>query len=157
MALGSSVMLGIRLPVNFHSPYKAASIIEFWRRWHISLSAFLRDYLYIPLGGNRRGRARRYLNLFITMLLGGLWHGANWTFMLWGGLHGFYLSINHAFRHATRGMRRRPPPWLPLHAGVGGADLRRPPPWPGSCSARPILPPRATWRAAWWAWAIPLW
>ena len=106
MALGSSVMLGIRLPVNFHSPYKAASIIEFWRRWHISLSAFLRDYLYIPLGGNRHGRARRYLNLFITMLLGGLWHGANWTFMLWGGLHGLYLTVNHAFRHAMQ--RPRP-------------------------------------------------
>jgi D-alanyl-lipoteichoic acid acyltransferase DltB (MBOAT superfamily) len=102
--------------VNFHSPYKAASIIEFWRRWHISLSAFLRDYLYIPLGGNRHGRARRYLNLFIAMLLGGLWHGANWTFMLWGGLHGFYLSVNHAFRHAMRG-RAVPRAWaLPLHA-----------------------------------------
>jgi D-alanyl-lipoteichoic acid acyltransferase DltB (MBOAT superfamily) len=115
MALGSSVMLGIRLPVNFHSPYKAASIIEFWRRWHISLSAFLRDYLYIPLGGNRHGRARRHLNLFVTMLLGGLWHGANWTFMLWGGLHGLYLSINHAFRRACRG-RHAPPAWrVPLH------------------------------------------
>jgi alginate O-acetyltransferase complex protein AlgI len=116
MALGSSVTLGIRLPVNFHSPYKAASIIEFWRRWHISLSAFLRDYLYIPLGGNRGGRARRYLNLFITMLLGGLWHGANWTFMLWGGLHGFYLSINHAFRHLTKGRQAPPALRLPLHA-----------------------------------------
>lgn len=115
MALGSSVMLGIRLPVNFHSPYKAASIIEFWRRWHISLSAFLRDYLYVPLGGNRHGPARRYLNLFVTMLLGGLWHGANWTFMLWGGLHGLYLSINHAFRRACRG-RTIAPGWrLPLH------------------------------------------
>jgi len=116
MALGSSLMLGIRLPVNFHSPYKSASIIEFWRRWHISLSAFLRDYLYVPLGGNRKGRARRYLNLFITMLLGGLWHGANWTFMLWGGLHGLYLSINHAFRHATKGMNLAPAWRLPLHA-----------------------------------------
>jgi D-alanyl-lipoteichoic acid acyltransferase DltB (MBOAT superfamily) len=116
MALGSSVMLGIRLPVNFHSPYKAASIIEFWRRWHISLSAFLRDYLYIPLGGNRHGRMRRYVNLFITMLLGGLWHGANWTFMVWGGLHGFYLSVNHAFRRARRG-RSLPRAWgPPLHA-----------------------------------------
>src|SRR5690349_8524230 len=116
MALGSSLMLGIRLPVNFHSPYKSASIIEFWRRWHISLSAFLRDYLYVPLGGNRKGRMPRYLNLFITMLLGGLWHGANWTFMLWGGLHGLYLSINHAFRHATKGMSA-PRAWrLPLHA-----------------------------------------
>ena len=116
MALGSSLMLGIRLPVNFHSPYKAASIIEFWRRWHISLSAFLRDYLYISLGGNRQGRGRRYLNLFITMLLGGLWHGASWTFMLWGGLHGLYLSINHAFRHATRNMRAPAALKLPLHA-----------------------------------------
>src|SRR5271154_5583317 len=116
MALGSSVMLGIRLPVNFHSPYKAASIIEFWRRWHISLSAFLRDYLYIPLGGNRPGRARRYLNLFITMLLGGLWHGANWTFMLWGGLHGCYLAINHAFRLLTETVTV-PAVWhLPLRA-----------------------------------------
>ena len=116
MALGSSVMMGIRLPVNFHSPYKAASIIEFWRRWHISLSAFLRDYLYIPLGGNRGGRARRYLNLFVTMLLGGLWHGANWTFMLWGGLHGLYLSINHAFRHVTKGMSAPLALRLPLRA-----------------------------------------
>jgi len=115
MALGSSVMLGIRLPVNFHSPYKAASIVEFWRRWHISLSAFLRDYLYIPLGGNRQGRGRRYFNLFVTMLLGGLWHGANWTFMLWGGLHGLYLSINHAFRHATKGTALPPALRLPLH------------------------------------------
>jgi D-alanyl-lipoteichoic acid acyltransferase DltB (MBOAT superfamily) len=115
MALGSSVMLGIRLPVNFNSPYKSASIIEFWRRWHISLSAFLRDYLYIPLGGNRGGTARRYLNLFLTMLLGGLWHGAAWTFMLWGGLHGFYLSVNHAFRHATKGMMAPAALRLPLH------------------------------------------
>jgi alginate O-acetyltransferase complex protein AlgI len=114
MALGSSVMLGIRLPVNFNSPYKSASIIEFWRRWHISLSAFLRDYLYIPLGGNRTGRARRYLNLFITMLLGGLWHGAAWTFMLWGGLHGVYLSVNHAFRHATKDMTAPVALHLPL-------------------------------------------
>ena len=116
MALGSSIMLGIRLPVNFHSPYKSAGIIEFWRRWHISLSAFLRDYLYIPLGGNRQGRTRRYLNLFITMLLGGLWHGANWTFMLWGGLHGLYLSINHAFRRLTKTVAV-PAVWhLPLRA-----------------------------------------
>ncbi|HEY4075299.1 MAG TPA: MBOAT family protein [Rhizomicrobium sp.] len=115
MALGSSIMLGIRLPVNFNSPYKSASIIEFWRRWHISLSSFLRDYLYIPLGGNRTGRARRYLNLFITMLLGGLWHGANWTFMLWGGLHGFYLAVNHAFRHVVKGVTPTPALRMPLH------------------------------------------
>ncbi len=99
MALGSSCMLGIRLPFNFNSPYKAESIIEFWRRWHISLSTFLRDYLYFKLGGNRNGTIRRYANLMITMLLGGLWHGANWTFMIWGGLHGFYLVVNHAWRN----------------------------------------------------------
>ncbi len=99
MALGSALLFGIRLPVNFYSPYKATSIIEFWRRWHITLSNFLRDYLYIPLGGNRKGPARRYANLFITMLLGGLWHGAGWTFVVWGLLHGIYLVINHLLRH----------------------------------------------------------
>jgi alginate O-acetyltransferase complex protein AlgI len=99
MAYGLSYMFGIILPINFNSPYKACSIIEFWRRWHMTLSAFLRDYLYIPLGGNRLGRTRRYMNLFVTMGLGGLWHGANWTFVIWGGLHGIYLAINHAVRH----------------------------------------------------------
>lgn len=98
MAIGLSRMLGIRLPLNFDSPYKATSIIEFWRRWHITLSRFLRDYLYFALGGNKKGSARRYLNLMTTMLLGGLWHGAGWTFVIWGGLHGLYLSINHAWR-----------------------------------------------------------
>jgi D-alanyl-lipoteichoic acid acyltransferase DltB (MBOAT superfamily) len=105
MALGSSCMLGIRLPFNFNSPYKAASIIDFWRRWHVSLSAFLRDYLYFALGGNRKGPALRYINLMITMLLGGLWHGANWTFMIWGGLHGLYLCVNHAWHAATENVR----------------------------------------------------
>lgn len=95
MAIGLARMFGIKLPVNFDSPYKATSIIDFWRRWHITLSRFLRDYLYIPLGGNRRGRARRYLNLLITMLLGGLWHGAGWGFVLWGLIHGALLAANH--------------------------------------------------------------
>src|SRR5258707_246799 len=95
MAIGLALLFGIRLPVNFRSPYQAASIIEFWRRWHITLSRFLRDYLYIPLGGNRLGEQRRYLNLMVTMLLGGLWHGAGWNFLIWGGLHGIYLCINH--------------------------------------------------------------
>jgi alginate O-acetyltransferase complex protein AlgI len=95
MAIGMSRMLGIELPINFNSPYKSRNIIDFWRRWHITLSAFLRDYVYIPLGGNRRGLVRRYLNLMATMLIGGLWHGANWTFVFWGGLHGVYLVINH--------------------------------------------------------------
>ena len=96
MAIGISYLFGIRLPLNFNSPYKAVSIVEFWRRWHMTLSRFLRNYLYIPLGGNRRGRARRYFNLLATMALGGLWHGANWTFVIWGTLHGIYLVINHA-------------------------------------------------------------
>jgi alginate O-acetyltransferase complex protein AlgI len=102
MAIGLALLFGIRLPVNFRSPYKAASIIEFWRRWHITLSRFLRDYLYIPLGGNRLGEQRRYLNLMVTMLLGGLWHGAGWNFLIWGGLHGLYLCVNHLW-HAWRG------------------------------------------------------
>lgn len=99
MAYGLSYMFGIVLPLNFNSPYKATSIIDFWRRWHITLSRFLRDYLYIPLGGSRHGSGRRYVNLLITMLLGGLWHGANWTFVVWGGLHGCYLACNHMLRH----------------------------------------------------------
>lgn len=98
MAIGLSLCLGIHLPINFNSPYQATSLIEFWRRWHISLSTFLRDYLYVPLGGNRHGPARRYLNLALTMLLGGLWHGASWTFVLWGGLHGSGLVVNHLWR-----------------------------------------------------------
>ena len=102
MAVGLALLFGIRLPVNFRSPYKAMSIIEFWRRWHITLSRFLRDYLYIPLGGNRLGEQRRYLNLMVTMLLGGLWHGAGWNFLIWGGLHGLYLCVNHLWQ-AWRG------------------------------------------------------
>jgi D-alanyl-lipoteichoic acid acyltransferase DltB (MBOAT superfamily) len=98
MAIGISQMFGIHLPLNFNSPYKARSAIDFWRRWHMTLSRFLRDYLYFPLGGNRKGPARRYANLMITMLLGGLWHGAGWTFVVWGGLHGLYLIVNHAWR-----------------------------------------------------------
>ena len=97
MAIGISLMFGIFLPLNFNSPYKAANIIDFWRRWHMTLSRFLRDYLYISLGGNRHGRVLRYVNLMITMLLGGLWHGAAWTFVVWGALHGLYLCINHAW------------------------------------------------------------
>jgi D-alanyl-lipoteichoic acid acyltransferase DltB (MBOAT superfamily) len=110
MAIGLGLMFSIVLPVNFFSPYKATSIIEFWRRWHITLSAFLRDYLYIPLGGNRSGRYRRYLNLMTVMLLGGLWHGAAWTFVAWGALHGAYLLVNHLWR-GTIG-RKNPLPSL---------------------------------------------
>lgn len=97
MAIGLARLFGIRLPINFDSPYKAVNIIDFWRRWHITLSRFLRDYLYVPLGGKQRGTVRRYENLLITMLLGGLWHGAGWNFVIWGGLHGFYLIVNHGF------------------------------------------------------------
>ena len=100
MAIGIALMFGIHLPINFFSPYKATNIIEFWRRWHMTLSRFLRDYLYIALGGNRKGKTRRYVNLAMTMLLGGLWHGAGWTFVAWGALHGLYLIVNHAW-HAT--------------------------------------------------------
>ena len=104
MAIGAAYMFGIRLPLNFNSPYKAISIIDFWRRWHITLSHFLRDYLYIPLGGSRKGHLRRYFNLVITMLLGGLWHGAGWTFIFWGGLHGFYLVVNHLYRSIRKSL-----------------------------------------------------
>lgn len=110
MAIGLGKMFGYYLPINFMSPYKAASIIDFWRRWHMSLSRFLRDYLYIPLGGNRHGSVRRYANLLLTMFLGGLWHGAAWGFVLWGVLHGLYLVINHLWSSASRR--------LPLTLGV---------------------------------------
>jgi alginate O-acetyltransferase complex protein AlgI len=105
MAIGLGKMFSIDLPINFNSPYKSVSIIDFWRRWHISLSRFLRDYLYFALGGNRRGAVRRYANLFITMVLGGMWHGAGWTFLLWGALHGFYLFVCHLWRHLFPGVR----------------------------------------------------
>ncbi len=98
MALGISLLFGISLPINFNSPYKSTSIIDFWQRWHMTLSRFLRDYLYIGLGGNRKGTLRRYINLLLTMLLGGLWHGAGWTFIIWGAMHGLYLCVNHAWR-----------------------------------------------------------
>ncbi|WP_338126391.1 MBOAT family O-acyltransferase [Pseudomonas luteola] len=98
MAIGLGLIFGIKLPVNFRSPYRSLSVIDFWRRWHISLSRFLRDYLYVPLGGSRQGYLRQMLNLMITMLLGGLWHGAGWNFILWGALHGFFLCLNHLWR-----------------------------------------------------------
>lgn len=120
MAIGLALLFGIRLPINFNSPYKAGSIIEFWRRWHMTLSQFLRDYLYIPLGGNRKGPARRHVNLFATMLLGGLWHGAGWGFVIWGALHGSYLIVNHMLRGLTSGV----PPGVARHVlGVAGWAL----------------------------------
>jgi D-alanyl-lipoteichoic acid acyltransferase DltB (MBOAT superfamily) len=99
-AVGAALCLGFALPNNFLYPYAAIGFSDFWRRWHISLSTWLRDYLYIPLGGNQKGRTRTYANLMITMLLGGLWHGASWTFVVWGGLHGLYLAAERALREA---------------------------------------------------------
>jgi len=118
IAIGSALLLGLSLPKNFDLPYRSVNLQEFWRRWHISLSTWLRDYLYVPLGGNRRGPARTYLNLFATMLLGGLWHGAGWTFVLWGALHGAGLAATRAFQR-LRGRAGRAPS-LPgrLLAGV---------------------------------------
>jgi hypothetical protein len=111
MACGLSLMFGVRLPLNFYSPYKAVGVIEFWRRWHITLSRFLRDYLYIPLGGNRHGPWRRHLNVLATMVLGGLWHGASWNFVLWGAAHGALLIGHQAWRRWS--------PWrLPMVAAV---------------------------------------
>ncbi|MBN8457614.1 MAG: MBOAT family protein [Verrucomicrobia bacterium] len=132
MAIGASYMFGLRLPLNFNSPYKSVSIIDFWRRWHMTLSRFLRDYLYIPLGGNRRGPIRRYSNLMVTMLLGGLWHGAGITFVVWGALHGIYLCVNNAWIGVRKRFGWRPIPrpaavavtflavvfaWVPFRAG----------------------------------------
>lgn len=94
MAIGSAKMLNIDLPINFNSPYKAISVQDFWKRWHITLSRFLRDYIYIPLGGNRKGELKMYSNLITTMLIGGLWHGASWLFVIWGGLHGLAQCAN---------------------------------------------------------------
>jgi alginate O-acetyltransferase complex protein AlgI len=102
MAVGLGRMLGITLPPNFNLPYTAQSITEFWQRWHISLSTWLRDYLYIPLGGNRKGPARTQINLLLTMLLGGLWHGASWNFVVWGGLHGLYLATERLLRGSPK-------------------------------------------------------
>jgi alginate O-acetyltransferase complex protein AlgI len=117
MAIGLAQMFGIRLPLNFHSPYKAVNIIEFWRRWHMTLSRFLREYLYFPLGGSWHGSSRRYANVAITMILGGLWHGAGWTFIIWGGLHGAYIIVNHAWQNLRTRVRLgdRQGSWL----GVG--------------------------------------
>jgi D-alanyl-lipoteichoic acid acyltransferase DltB (MBOAT superfamily) len=117
MAIGLSRLFGIVLPLNFDSPYKAASIMDFWRRWHITLSRFLRDYLYIPLGGNRRGTVRRYLNLFLTMLLGGFWHGAGWTYICWGMVHGTCLMLNRGWMSLCQAVRFEPqnmPGWAAL-------------------------------------------
>jgi alginate O-acetyltransferase complex protein AlgI len=110
MAIGLACMMGIIFPLNFFSPYKATSIIEFWRCWHMTLSRFLRDYVYFSLGGNRKGSALRYTNLLVTMLIGGLWHGASWNFVFWGGLHGIALTLNHFWRNLAAKLRFSTPP-----------------------------------------------
>jgi alginate O-acetyltransferase complex protein AlgI len=115
MAIGMALLLGFHFPVNFRRPYLAFSITDFWHRWHISLSRWLRDYLYIPLGGNRHGRWKTYRNLMLTMLLGGLWHGASWNFVAWGGYHGALLSIERMM--GRREFEKKPPAWAyPLRA-----------------------------------------
>lgn len=106
MALGAALMLNLKLPINFNSPYKAISIQDFWRRWHISLSRFLRDYIYIPLGGNRKGKFRLYRNLILTFIIGGLWHGAAWTFIFWGFLHGMALVIHRIWQKTGISMNK---------------------------------------------------
>jgi D-alanyl-lipoteichoic acid acyltransferase DltB (MBOAT superfamily) len=112
MAIGLALMLGIRLPHNFLRPYAAGSLVDFWRRWHITLSHWLRDYLYIPLGGNRQGRLKGVRNVLITMTLGGLWHGANWTFVIWGLLHGIGIAFVQTIRGLRPGLLPRVPKWL---------------------------------------------
>jgi len=119
MAVGLGALFGLRIPQNFDSPYKALDPSDFWRRWHISLSTCMRDYVYIPLGGNQRGTNRAILNVFLTMVIGGLWHGAAWTFVVWGALHGVYLCINHAW--SNYGLRL--PPRFARVADVAGTAL----------------------------------
>jgi D-alanyl-lipoteichoic acid acyltransferase DltB (MBOAT superfamily) len=118
VAIGLALLLGFRLPLNFNSPYKAQNITDFWRRWHISLSSWLRDYLYISLGGNRKGKVRTYINLLITMLLGGLWHGAHVRFIIWGALHGIALALHkmwmEAFPEPKTATPARPAFWSSL-------------------------------------------
>ena len=143
IAIGLALLMGFIFPQNFRSPYRALGFRDFWRRWHMTLSRFLRDYLYIPLGGNRKGKVRTYVNLFLTMVLGGLWHGASWTFVLWGAFHGTGLSAEHALGrpgragaglaalvHHLQPRRLRLDP-LPLARPRPLLDLRRP-----ACSSR---------------------
>lgn len=115
-AIGAAMCLGFAMPDNFRFPYAAVGFSDFWRRWHITLSSWLRDYLYIPLGGNRHGEGRTYAALMTTMLLGGLWHGANWTFVVWGGLHGFYLAVERALR--SRFANYQPGPLMIVALGL---------------------------------------
>jgi D-alanyl-lipoteichoic acid acyltransferase DltB (MBOAT superfamily) len=154
IAIGISLLLGFRLPDNFDAPYTAASVQEFWRRWHMTLSRWLRDYLYIPLGGSRRGRTRTYVNLMVTMVLGGLWHGAGWTFIFWGFLHGGALIVEHVRVDRRREHARVVPQRLELPAFDGVAGAVPLPEGPGAAPARPAAPSpeydRRPWRGAVW-------
>lgn len=120
IAIGSAALLGYRLPINFNRPYTARSFSDFWRRWHISLSSFLREYLYIPLGGNRHGPIRTYVNLFVTMALGGLWHGAAISFLLWGVAHGLALCVERAFAPLARNLPSKGVAAVALQIGYSG-------------------------------------
>jgi D-alanyl-lipoteichoic acid acyltransferase DltB (MBOAT superfamily) len=122
-AIGVAMCLGFILPQNFSYPYAAIGFSDFWRRWHITLSSWLRDYLYIPLGGNRQGKFRTYINIMITMLIGGLWHGANWTFVAWGGLHGVYLWVEKAIRDSRAKVSGAPMPATVIATASMGPDL----------------------------------
>ncbi len=147
IAIGSAMILGFTLPENFRTPYRSANLQEFWRRWHISLSTWLRDYLYIALGGSRGTAARTYVNLILTMLLGGLWHGASWAFIVWGGLHGFGLAITRYFQRATERAARRLLVWCGFVFAIGSLLLRH------------VLPDLGVWPTLLLAWAFtaPLW
>ncbi len=125
MAVGLGYLFGIRLPQNFNTPYKADSPADFWHRWHISLSTVLRDYLFIPLGGSRGGSLKTYRNTMITMLLGGLWHGANWTFVAWGGYHGLWLCLHRLFQHEWQALPRKVAQYLTFAVIVIGWVLFR--------------------------------
>jgi alginate O-acetyltransferase complex protein AlgI len=127
IAIGLALLLGIRFPENFDSPYRSLSLQEFWRRWHMTLSRFLRDYLYIPLGGSRKGPRRTYINLMVTMLLGGLWHGASWTFVAWGALHGGGLAFERArLWHRSRNLLARAAAGTPVAAQATPDGVRAP-------------------------------
>ncbi len=167
MAIGLARMFNIRFPLNFDSPYKSHDIGEFWRRWHISLSQFLRDHVYIPLGGNRRGTARLRVNLMATMLLGGLWHGAAWNFVLWGGLHGAFLVVHQMFRRLGGRLPSLPAQaltllvvlvaWVPFRADGMPATLAM---LRGMAGLNGILLPRMIFDAApvfsWFAHPVPV-
>jgi alginate O-acetyltransferase complex protein AlgI len=145
MAVGLGLLFNLRLPINFAAPLRATSIIDLWRRWHITLSRFLRDFVYVPLGGAAGRPIRRSANLLITMVLGGLWHGANWTFVLWGAFHGVLLAANHLWRQwRAESSRRNSAVW------PGGLRRLRPSCSEWCCSMPPTFPPPRTYIALWW-------